>query len=105
MLAAKDDRGKQVQSTVQLYVDRTLASFAPSAPAISPNGDGRLDSLAFGFQLNAPAHVRLRILRADIAGRDAARCGSPAGPQRLTWDGGGLPDGRYSAVVSRDAIR
>ena len=24
----------------------------------------------------------------------------PAGPQKLTWDGGGLPDGRYSVVVS-----
>jgi hypothetical protein len=23
-----------------------------------------------------------------------------AGPQRLTWDGSGLPDGRYSAVLS-----
>jgi hypothetical protein len=24
----------------------------------------------------------------------------PAGPQQLTWDGGGLPDGRYTVVVS-----
>jgi len=24
----------------------------------------------------------------------------PAGPQKLTWDGGGLPDGRYTVVVS-----
>ncbi len=100
VLAAKDDRGKQVQSTVQLYVDRTLASFTADAPAISPNGDGRLDSLAYGFQLNAPAHVRLRILRGTSVVATPLDADLAAGPQTLTWDGGGLPDGRYSAVVS-----
>jgi flagellar hook assembly protein FlgD len=100
VLAAKDDRGKQVQSTVQLYVDRTLASFTADAPAISPNGDGRLDSLAYAFQLNAPAHVRLRILRGTSVVATPLDADLAAGPQNLTWDGGGLPDGRYSAVVS-----
>jgi len=100
VLAAKDDRGKQVQSTVQLYVDRTLASFIASVPAISPNGDGRLDSLDYTFQLNAPAHVRLRILRGTSVLATPLDTNLAAGPQHLTWDGGGLPDGRYSAVVS-----
>jgi flagellar hook assembly protein FlgD len=100
VLAAKDDRGKQVQSTVQLYVDRTLASFTADAPAISPNGDGRLDSLAYGFELNAPAHVRLRILRGTSVVATPLDADLAAGPQALTWDGSGLPDGRYSAVVS-----
>jgi flagellar hook assembly protein FlgD len=100
VLAAKDDRGKQVQSTVQLYVDRTLASFTADARAISPNGDGRLDSLAYAFQLNAPAHVRLRILRGTSVVATPLDADLAAGPQNLTWDGGGLPDGRYSAVVS-----
>jgi len=100
VLGAKDDRGKQVQSTVQLYVDRTLASFIASVPAISPNGDGRLDSLDYTFQLNAPAHVRLRILRGTSVLATPLDADLAAGPQHLTWDGGGLPDGRYSAVVS-----
>jgi hypothetical protein len=100
VLAAKDDRGKQVQSTVQLYVDRTLASFTASLPAISPNGDGRLDSLDYAFQLNAPAHVRLRILRGTSVLATPLDANLAAGPQHLTWDGGGLPDGRYSAVLS-----
>ncbi len=99
-LIARDDRGKQVQSTVQLYVDRTLAGFAASAQAISPNGDGRFDTLDYSFQLNAPAHVRLRILRGWSVVATPIDAALVAGPQRLTWDGSGLPDGRYSAVLS-----
>ena len=99
-LVAKDDRGKQVQSSVQLYVDRTLAAFAASAQAISPNGDGRFDTLDYSFRLNAPAHVRLRILRGSSVVATPIDAALGAGQQRLTWDGSGLPDGRYSAVLS-----
>jgi hypothetical protein len=99
-LVAKDDRGKQVQSTAQLYVDRTLAGFAASALAISPNGDGRFDTLDYSFQLNAPAHVRLRILRGSSVLATPLDSALAPGPQRLTWDGNGLPDGRYAAVLS-----
>jgi len=99
-LVAKDDRGKQVQSTVQLYVDRTLAGFAATAKAISPNGDGRFDTLDYSFQLTAPAHVRLRILRGSSVLATPIDSALAAGPQHLTWDGSGLPDGRYSAVLS-----
>ena len=99
-LLARDDRGKQVQSTAQLYVDRTLEGFVASAPAISPNGDGRFDSLEYSFQLNAPAHVRLRILRGGSLVATPLDTDLAGGPQRLAWDGGGLADGRYSAVLS-----
>jgi len=98
-LVARDDRGKQVQSTVQLYVDRTLAGFIASARVISPNGDGRFDTLDYSFQLNAPAHVRLRILRGSSVLATPFDSALAAGPQRLTWDGDSLPDGRYSAVL------
>ena len=99
-LGAKDAAGKQAQSTIPLAVDRTLAGFAASVGAISPNGDGRFDSLDFSFRLLAPARVQVRILRGStlVAAPLDAQLG--AGSQRLTWDGGGLPDGRYSAVVS-----
>ncbi|MDQ2910162.1 MAG: N-acetylmuramoyl-L-alanine amidase, partial [Actinomycetota bacterium] len=99
-LVAKDDRGKQVQSTARLYVDRTLAGFAASVPAISPNGDGRSDTLDYSFQLNAAAHVQLRILHGGSLVATPLEADLLAGPQRLAWDGGGLPDGRYSAVLS-----
>ena len=99
-LLAKNAAAKQAQSTIPLLVDRTLAGFAASADAISPNGDGRFDSLDFSFRLLAPAHVQMRILRGAtlVATPFDAQLGT--GPQRLRWDGGGLPDGRYSAVIS-----
>ena len=99
VLAAKDDRGAQVESTRPLSVDRTLASFVASAPAISPNGDGRLDGLDFSFRLNAAAHVQLRILRAGALVATPFEGDLQAGAQRLPWDGNGLQDGRYTAVV------
>jgi hypothetical protein len=99
-LTARDTLGKQVQSAIPLSVDRTLAAFAASAPAISPNGDGRLDSLLFSFQLQAPARVQLRILSGATAVATPLDTSLGSGAQQLAWDGGRLPDGRYSAVVS-----
>ena len=105
VLAAKDDRGTQVQTTRPISVDRTLASFATSVAAVSPNRDGRLDTLAFSFRLNAPAHVQLRILRAGTPVATPFDADLQAGAQRVDWDGGGLRDGRYSAVVvATDAL-
>ena len=104
-LLARNSAGKQAQSTAPLVVDRTLAGFAASAVAISPNGDGRFDSLDFSFRLLAPARVQMRILRGPTLVATPLDAQLEAGPQRLTWDGGGLPDGRYSAVVSaRDSL-
>jgi hypothetical protein len=99
VLDARDDRGKHVELTRSLLVDRTLGFFATSAVAISPNGDGRLDTLDFSFRLNASAHVQLRILRAGQLRAVPYEADLQSGPQRFTWDGGGLPDAGYSAVV------
>jgi hypothetical protein len=99
-LTAKDAVGKLAQSTIPLVIDRTLAGFAASALAISPNGDGRLDSLDFSFRLLAPAHVQVRILRGSTLAATLLDSELGTGPQRLAWDGSGLSDGRYSAVVS-----
>ena len=99
-IVARNASGKQAQATIPFWVDRTLAGFATSATAISPNGDGRLDSLVFSFRLLAAARVQVRILRGSslVATLLDAQLGS--GVQRLSWDGGGLADGRYSAVAS-----
>jgi hypothetical protein len=99
-LLAGNAAGKQVQSTAAFVVDRTLAGFAAGRVAISPNGDGRLDSLDFSFRLLGPARTQLRILRGSALVATLLDTQLGAGPQRLSWDGGGLPDGRYSAVVS-----
>jgi hypothetical protein len=99
-LTAKNAAGKLAQSTIPLVIDRTLAGFGASALAISPNGDGRLDSLDLSFRLLAPAHVQVRILRGSTLAATLLDANLGAGFQRLAWDGSGLPDGRYSAVVS-----
>src|SRR5205823_8980026 len=54
---------KQVQASTRFWVDRTLASTVASAPAFSPNDDGRLDTLGVSFTLLNPAHVEVRVLR------------------------------------------
>jgi hypothetical protein len=100
VLTARDERGKQVQSTTSLWIDRTLARFASSTPAISPNRDGRLDSLTFSFQLLAAANVQVRILQGGAVVATPLASALPVGKQSLVWYGGGLPDGKYSAVVS-----
>ena len=99
-LMARNSAGKQVQTSIPVAVDRTLAGFASSAPAISPNGDGRLDALTFGFQLLAPASVQLDILLHGLVAASGFEGVLAAGPQQLAWDGGGLPDGSYRALLS-----
>jgi N-acetylmuramoyl-L-alanine amidase-like protein len=99
-LTAKDAIGRRVQSTTRFWVNRTLADFGATEKAISPNDDGRLDGLDFSFRLIAAAHVSLRILRGSTVAAALLDADLGAGPQRLSWDGSGLADGRYSAVVS-----
>jgi hypothetical protein len=92
---------KQVQTTAGFWVDRTLAGVAADARAFSPNGDGRFDKVALSFRLLAPAHVRVRILRGGVeAAAPLLEADLGIGPQDLDWDGGGLPDGRYTLAVS-----
>jgi hypothetical protein len=99
-VVARDSRGKQVQAFVPVSVDRTLAAFGATPGAISPNGDGRQDTLTFRFKLNAPARVELRILSGSTPVATVLAGDLSPGAQRVTWDGAGLSDGRYSVVVS-----
>jgi flagellar hook assembly protein FlgD len=97
--------GKQVQTSTRFWIDRTLANVAATSPAFSPNGDGQLDTIGLSFRLLNPAHVAVRVLQAGqevatLLDRDAA-----AGPQRLSWNGSRLPDGRYRiSVTTTDAL-
>ena len=99
-LTAKSGTGKQVEVTIPIAVDRTLAGFAPSFPAISPNGDGVQDALDFAFRLYALAHVKLQIYSGPVVAETVFEGDLGAEPQRLSWDGGGLADGSYKAVLS-----
>ncbi|HET7760257.1 MAG TPA: N-acetylmuramoyl-L-alanine amidase [Gaiellaceae bacterium] len=90
---------KQVSASTWFWIDRTLVA-TKASPAFSPNGDGVLDKAAIGFTLVNPAHVEVRVQQGATVVASLLTADLPAGPQNLTWDGGGLPDGRYMVVVS-----
>jgi hypothetical protein len=86
--------GREARTSVPIVVDRTLAAFTTAPPVFSPNGDRRLDQLAFRFVLAAPAHVRLRLASgAVIHESDLA-----PGQHEVRWEER-LRDGRYAAVL------
>ena len=101
--------GRQATSSTQLNVTRTLGRVTATRAVFSPNADGRADRIAFSFELDGPADVRLRILR------DGKWVATPftgpldRGVRTVEWDGakrvGRLLDGSYEAVVeATDAI-
>ncbi len=100
MLALTATAGtKQATTSTRFFVDRTLAA-TKAAPAFSPTGDGVLDTDAIGFTLVNRAHVEVQVLKRSQVVASLLTADLPAGPQKLTWDGGGLPDGRYTVAVS-----
>jgi hypothetical protein len=88
-LLAQDARGRQAGATVPVTIDGTLAAFAPSATAFSRR-------VELSFELNAPAHVQLRV---GSGGPTLLDADLQAGPQQIEWDGSGLPDGRYNVIL------
>jgi hypothetical protein len=90
-------------------VTRTLGRLVLASVAVTPNGDGRNDTLSLTVPLTAATTLTVRILR---NGKWVATpFAGPAGPgsQTVTWDGskriGKAPDGAYSAAVEAvDAV-
>jgi hypothetical protein len=95
-VVARNALGQEAQALVPVTIDRTLGTFSASAAAFSPAA-GR--QLAFGFQLYGPASVQLRIFSGATAVATLLDAELNAGAQRVAWDGGGLADGVYSAVL------
>jgi hypothetical protein len=95
---------QDVYRSVEVVVDSTLSGLSLTRSAVSPNGDGRLDSLGVAFDLTRPAAVRVRILAGE---KSIARvfAGSLAAGARqiVTWNGrkrtGRVRDGSYAAVI------
>jgi len=81
-------KNEEVTEVVELVVDRSVGGLALSAPAFSPNGDGRLDALEIGFDLARPAQVRVRILgkKGSIARVFAGELPG-GGRQVFAWNG------------------
>jgi N-acetylmuramoyl-L-alanine amidase len=98
-ISATAEDGRSGRAQASFAIDRTLSGLSLTTSTLTPNGDGVDDSVGIGFTLAADAEVTVQ------AERDGLPVGSvfvgplPAGPQQLTWDGGGLPDGSYVVAV------
>ena len=108
VLAARAN-GREVRATIPVLVSRTLAGVTVAPAVFSPNGDGRLDTLAVAFQLATPANVRVRIMKGKASVAPVFAGDLPQGAQLFTWDGrkriGRLRDGRYAVEITvRDAL-
>jgi flagellar hook assembly protein FlgD len=92
--------GQSASSERGVVADWTLAYLRLGARPISPNGDGRRDSLAVTFRLDRPADVRLRVLRGTTRVTTLAAGDLATGTRDYVWDGHNaegrrVSDGRY----------
>ncbi len=109
LIAAKTLDGREVASSVPVSVNRTL-SFVSSLPGfLSPNADGRSDTVRVAFTLAAEADVTVTVRSGAVptATLLAGRFGP--GARFVDWNGqvAGLPvpDGTYQTVVEAVDVR
>lgn len=109
VLRAADDFGNTVEIAQSFAAPAPLhvlggAQLAPEL--FSPNADGRLDQTRLQLQLLVPARVDLHVRDAGgtVVATLAQDVAMNAGTTNRDWNGGGLPDGRYTLeIVARDA--
>jgi hypothetical protein len=89
-----------VTAVVPVLVDRTVRGFSAVPKAASPNGDGVQDDLSFRFELTRDASVRLDVKRAGKVVASVYSASLRAGVQTVNWNGAGVPDGPYAAVLT-----
>ena len=89
-----------VSAVVAVLVDRTVRRFSAVPRAVSPNGDGVLDDLRFGFELTRAANVRLEIAQGGKVVAPVYSAALPPGTQSVSWNGAGLKDGTYAGVLA-----
>jgi hypothetical protein len=99
VLAARRGRGRQVTATASVVLSRTLSGFAVDRAAISPNGDGRLDTLAASFGLSTPATARLVVRRGTAEVATIFEGPLAAGAHRFPW-GGAVRDGDHGIALT-----
>jgi hypothetical protein len=92
-VVAQDARGRQAQASREVIADATLAGFDPSAAVFARPVTLRVD-------LNAPASVSLRIVSGSTTVATLLDGDFGAGVEEPTWNGAGVRDGRYRAVLT-----
>jgi len=72
----------------------------PSAPVLSPNGDGVDDSETLAFQLARPSDVVAALTGPNNTKITLANGPEPPGVQTLTWDGATGAEGQWTFAVT-----
>jgi flagellar hook assembly protein FlgD len=108
-VAATDKAGNSASysiESIELELEPRPATITNSRPALSPNGDGRADTLEFRVVAENPA--RVQSWRIDVLAQDASSVRSFTGrtlPPSLIFDGesdagSAVADGTYRAVLT-----
>jgi hypothetical protein len=103
-VTARDSIGRQAQATAPVAVSHAVLSFNADSRFVSPNGDGRHDSVVFDFMLAQPATVTLAVASTATTYPLLSAFLTP-GRQTFGFSGsaaGGatVPDGAYQAKLT-----
>jgi hypothetical protein len=103
---ARSADGSEAAAAVTVTVTRTLASPVAAPAVISPNGDGRADTLRLAFTLTRAAAVRVTVTRAGVVVATLHDGQLHAGRHAIRFDGrkpaGTIRDGTFAIVVEAD---
>jgi hypothetical protein len=95
--------GRSAEVDVPVTVTRTLGRLVLASPAMTPNGDGRNDTLSLTVPLTAPATLTVRILRDGKWVATPFTGAAGPGSQAVAWDGskriGKARDGAYTVAA------
>jgi flagellar hook assembly protein FlgD len=81
------DGPEDVTRTTPVVVDRTLGGLVAAPAVVSPNGDGRVDTLAVGYELTRPAAVEVQIRRDGKLAKTLLDASQVAGAHAIRWKG------------------
>ena len=103
-VTARDTLGRQAQALVPVAVSHAVSAYAADARLVSPNGDGRRDTVAFHFLLAQPAAVTLT-LESTVFSFPLLSAQLMPGQQSFVFtgtasDGATVPDGDYQAKLT-----
>ncbi len=102
-ITARATAGRTAEIDLPVVVSRLLGRVTLSDAALTPNGDGRSDTLSIGVPVTTPATLTVRILREGkwVATPFAGQVDQ--GERAATWDGskrlGRAIDGTYTVSV------